>query len=40
MLDPEKNTRTKITQVSEEKDLGVTFQDDLKFTKHINKSTA
>ena len=36
MLDPENNTRTAITQVNEEKDLGVTFQDDLKFTKHIN----
>ena len=36
MLNTDSGERTDIQQVEEEKDLGVTFQDDLKFTKHIN----
>ena len=35
MLDVTTGVRTEIQQVVEEKDLGVTFQNDLKFNKHI-----
>ena len=36
MLDAQTGERTEIEQVDEEKDLGVYFQSDLKFTKQIN----
>ena len=35
MLNIDSGDRTEIQQVDEEKDLGVTFQTDLKFNKHI-----
>jgi len=37
MIDITTDNRTEIQQVTEEKDLGVMFQSDLKFDKHIVK---
>jgi len=37
MIDITTDNRTEIQHVTEEKDLGVTFQSDLKFDKHIVK---
>ena len=37
ILDTNTGNRTQIEQVDEEKDLGVIFQSDLKFDKHIVK---
>ncbi len=33
----EENVRMEITKVTEEKDLGVIIDNQLKFTKHINE---